>query len=45
MIARYFEMEPLAEIAKDLGIREANARVTLSRLRAKLKQYLEANYL
>ena len=36
MIARCFEMEPLAEIAKDLGHKEANVRVTLSRLRARL---------
>lgn len=41
-VRRYFKMETAREIAKSLGTNEGSLRVTLSRLRSSLKEYLEA---
>lgn len=40
-VRRYFKMETAREIAKSLGVNEGSLRVTLSRLRCSLKEYLE----
>ena len=40
-LRRYFYLEDMASIAEALGTREVNIRMTLSRLRKKLKQYLQ----
>lgn len=39
-LRRYFYLEDIASIAKDLGAKEVNIRMTLSRVRKKLKDYL-----
>ncbi len=41
-VRRYFKMETAREIAKSLGTNEGSLRMTLSRLRCSLKEYLEA---
>ncbi len=40
-VRRYFKMETAREIAKSLDTNEGSLRVTLSRLRCSLKEYLE----
>ena len=40
-INRYFDLCSTAEIARDYGIKESNVLKILSRIRAKLKKYLE----
>jgi RNA polymerase sigma-70 factor (ECF subfamily) len=39
-LSRYFYMEDLAVIAKANGMREANVRMLLSRIRQKLRKHL-----
>ena len=41
-VRRYFKMETAREIAKSLDTNEGSLRVTLSRLRCSLKEYLES---
>ena len=40
-VRRYFKMETAREIAKSTGANEGSLRVTLSRMRSSLKEYLE----
>ena len=39
-LRRYFYAEPIAGIAADMGLKDANVRLILSRTRKRLKQYL-----
>lgn len=40
-VRRYFHLYPIAQIAKDLALKEGTVAMTLSRTRAKLRKYLE----
>ena len=40
-VRRYFHLYPITEIARDLGLNESTTAMTLSRIRAKLRKYLE----
>lgn len=40
-VLRYSRLEPVADIAAKLGVKESYVLTTLSRTRKKLKQYLE----
>ena len=40
-VRRYFHLYPISEIAHDLGLNESTTAMTLSRIRAKLRKYLE----
>jgi RNA polymerase sigma-70 factor (ECF subfamily) len=40
-IRRYFHLYPISEIARNLGLNESTTAMTLSRIRAKLRKYLE----
>jgi RNA polymerase sigma-70 factor (ECF subfamily) len=40
-VRRYFHLYPISEIARDLGLNESTTAMTLSRIRAKLRKYLE----
>lgn len=40
-VRRYFHLYPIAQIAKDLVLKESTVAMTLSRTRAKLRKYLE----
>lgn len=40
-VRRYFHLYPIAQIAKDLALKESTVAMTLSRTRAKLRKYLE----
>ena len=40
-VRRYFHLYPISEIARDLGLNESTTAMTLSRIRVKLRKYLE----
>lgn len=40
-VRRYFHLYPIAEIARDLGLKESTTAMTLSRTRVKLRKFLE----
>ena len=40
-VRRYFHIYPIAEIARDLGIRESTVAASLSRTRSRLRKYLQ----
>jgi len=40
-VRRYFHLYPIAQIAKDLALKESTVAMSLSRARVKLRKYLE----
>lgn len=40
-VRRYYYLDPISEIAEDYGVKEANVRLTLYRVRNGLKQHLK----
>jgi RNA polymerase sigma-70 factor (ECF subfamily) len=43
MLRRYYNGDPIEEIARDVGLRAGTVRVRLHRLRERLREHLESN--